>query len=172
MTIAGLPCHPIPGWLTQFGSGCFIREDYSVNGIPEVQPCNQVFLSSSTVGKQCTNSWQGRQFMILVDLVFQQQVILQSEVWKRLEAVQRSLWGSDNWAADYVTNIQLKINQSLHNGEQLMPSEKKIVATVATRGHLKILPLCYFFLLHLHNVKIPHLFCMFTRTQCDFSLKL
>ena len=27
---------PIPGWLTQFGSGCFIREDYSVNG--EVQP--------------------------------------------------------------------------------------------------------------------------------------
>ena len=36
MTIAGLPCPPIPGWLTQFGSGCFIREDYSVNG--EVQP--------------------------------------------------------------------------------------------------------------------------------------
>ena len=72
--------------------------------------------------------------MIVVGLVFQQQVILKSEVWNRLEAVQRSPWGSDNWAADYVTNIQLKINQSLHDGEQLMPSEKKIVATVATRG--------------------------------------
>ena len=33
----------------------------------------------------CANSWQGRQIMIVVDLVFQQQVILKSEVWKRLE---------------------------------------------------------------------------------------
>ena len=122
MTIAGLPCPPIPGWLTQFGSGCFIREDYSVNG--EVQP--SVFaIFYSWQAMYSTNSWQVRQFMIVVDLVFHREGILKFEVWNRLEAVQRSLWGSDKWAADYVTNIQLKINQSLHDGEQLTPSEKK-----------------------------------------------
>ena len=176
MTIAGLPCPPIPGWLTQFGSGCFIREDYSVNG--EVQP--SVFaIFYSWQAMYSTNSWQVRQIMIVVDLVFHREGILKSEVWNRLEAVQRSLWGSDKWAADYVTNIQLKINQSLHDGEQLTPSEKKIVATVETRGHLKILHALLFFpsenklfLHYVQSVTFTHLFCMLTRTQCDYSLKL
>ena len=90
----------------------------------EVQP--SVFaIFYSWQAMYSTNSWQVRQFMIAVDLVFHREGILKSEVWNRLEAVQRSLWGSDKWAADYVTNIQLKINQSLHDGEQLTPSEKK-----------------------------------------------
>ena len=72
-------------------------------------------------------------------------MILKSEVWNRLEAVQRSPWGSDNWAADYVTNIQLKINQSLHDGEQLTRQRKKMSRPLRPGGVQKNCPLCYFF---------------------------
>ena len=50
----------------------------------EVQP-SVIVIFYSWQAMYCANSWQGRQIMIVVDLVFQQQVILKSEVWKRLE---------------------------------------------------------------------------------------
>ena len=45
----------------------------------EVQP-SVIVIFYSWQAMYCANSWQGRQFMIVVGLVFQQQVILKSEV--------------------------------------------------------------------------------------------
>ena len=45
----------------------------------EVQP-SVIVIFYSWQAMYCANSWQGRQIMIVVDLVFQQQVILKSEV--------------------------------------------------------------------------------------------
>ena len=131
-----------------------------------------MFLPSSIVGKQCTVQ-QVRQFMIVVDLVFHREGILKSEVWNRLEAVQRSLWGSDKWAADYVTNIQLKINQSLHDGEQLTPSEKKNCRDRWDQGAFKNLARSIIFSPHKTNFsyimcRVLHLPTYFVCFQCIF----